>query len=167
MGFNLGVVRLSMDYLLSRPLEEREWIYVVYFYRARRKDGRIINVQQQSIPLYYDQQKIPFIFSNIFTDITFLGVRNLPQALPVNRISREVFNIDNGHMKHARAADLFSARERDIVHLLIKGLNSGQIAGQLHISPETVRTHRKNILRKAGLRNTQELIGFALTRGMT
>ena len=62
--------------------------------------------------------------------------------------------------------DLFTAREKDIVRLLINGLNSRQIAEQLHISMETVRTHRKNILKKAGVNSTTELVGYAMTHGL-
>lgn len=74
ISFNLNVVKLGMQYLHQRPKEEREFIYAVYFYRAQKKDGQIITVQQQSIPVLFDEHKVPYIFSNIFTDITYLGV---------------------------------------------------------------------------------------------
>ena len=36
-------------------------------------------------------------------------------------------------------------RERDVLTLLAQGLNNGDIARQLHISPKTVRNHCSNI----------------------
>jgi len=41
-----------------------------------------------------------------------------------------------------------SAREAEILRMLSLGMNSFQIADTLFISHHTVRTHRKNILRK-------------------
>jgi DNA-binding CsgD family transcriptional regulator len=54
--------------------------------------------------------------------------------------------------------NVFSRREFDIINLLEKGHNSGLIAEKLFISPNTVNTHRRNILRKSGKENMQELI---------
>ena len=93
LPFCLNVVKLGMQYLHQRPKEERELIYAVYFYRAKKKDGQIITVQQQSIPVLFDEHKVPYIFSNIFTDISFLGVSNIPQALMVNKYTDELFHI--------------------------------------------------------------------------
>jgi DNA-binding CsgD family transcriptional regulator len=54
--------------------------------------------------------------------------------------------------------NVFSRREFDIVDLLEKGHSSEQIAEKLFLSPNTVNTHRRNILRKSGKANMTELI---------
>lgn len=166
LPFCLNVVKLGMQYLNQRPSEERELIYAVYFYRAQKKDGKVITVQQQSIPVLFDERKVPYIFSNIFTDISYLGVNNIPQALMVNRFTDEIFHIQPQHLGLVKIEELFSSREKDVIQLLINGSNSRQIGDQLHISIETVRTHRKNILKKAGLKTTAELVGYAITHGV-
>jgi DNA-binding CsgD family transcriptional regulator len=165
-GFNMDISRLAMQYINSRPAEEKELIFAVYFYRARRKDGKVITVQHQAIPLYFDENNTPFIFSNIFTDISYLGITQVPHALFINRFTNEVFHIEPNVLQLTKAETLFSAREREIIRLLLKGNNSRLIADQLFISHETVRTHRKNILKKAGLTNTVGLLGYALTHGI-
>jgi DNA-binding CsgD family transcriptional regulator len=165
-GFNMVISKLAMQYINSRPAEEKELIYIVYFYRARRKEGKVITVQHQAIPLYFDENHIPFIFSNIFTDISYLGVTQVPHALIVNRFTNEIFHIEPDRLQLTKAETLFSAREREIIRLLLKGNNSHHIAQQLFISPETVRTHRKNILKKAGLSSTVGLLGYALIHGI-
>lgn len=53
-------------------------------------------------------------------------------------------------------------REIEIIKLLAEGLTSYQIAEKLFISENTVKTHRKNILKKTELHNTSQLIQFAL-----
>ena len=52
----------------------------------------------------------------------------------------------------------FSQREFEIIKLIASGLNSEQIAEKLFISVNTVNTHRKNIIGKAGKHNISKLI---------
>ncbi len=58
-----------------------------------------------------------------------------------------------------------SEREIEIVKLISKGLSSAQIANDLIISVHTVNSHRKNILKKLGLKSPTELIIYAAERG--
>lgn len=53
-------------------------------------------------------------------------------------------------------------RELEVIKLLAEGLTSNEIAERLFISEHTVKTHRKNILRKTELHSTHELIKFAI-----
>jgi DNA-binding NarL/FixJ family response regulator len=55
-----------------------------------------------------------------------------------------------------------SKREIEIIKLLAEGLTSIQIAEKLFIADHTVKTHRKNILRKTGSVSTSALVQFAL-----
>ncbi len=54
-----------------------------------------------------------------------------------------------------------SEREIEVIKLLADGLTSQQIAEKLFVSDHTIRTHRKNILKKTNLLNTSQLIQFA------
>jgi DNA-binding NarL/FixJ family response regulator len=58
---------------------------------------------------------------------------------------------------HNQKTGLLSKREREIAVLISKGLQSSQIAIDLHISEHTVTTHRKNIMRKLGAHNSMQL----------
>jgi len=166
LPFYLSAVKLGMQYIIQRLKEERELIYAVYFYRAQKKNGQIIVIQQQKIPVLFDANKVPYVFNNIFTDISYLGSMNLPKAIMVNRFTDEIFSIQPQHLRLVKATDLFSNREKEVIQLLINGNNSRQIGKLLHISIETVRTHRKNILNKAKLKTTTELVSYALTHGV-
>lgn len=55
-----------------------------------------------------------------------------------------------------------SSREIEVIKLVAEGLTSSQIADKLFIAEHTVKTHRKNILRKTGASNTSQLVQFAL-----
>lgn len=59
-------------------------------------------------------------------------------------------------------AEKLTEREGEIAALLIKGNTYRMIAGELHVSENTVKTHVKNIYSKAGVQSRTELINLLL-----
>lgn len=57
-------------------------------------------------------------------------------------------------------------REKDILKLITAGLHNKEIADQLSISIFTVKSHRKNILSKLNLRNTADLVRYAIENNL-
>ena len=55
-----------------------------------------------------------------------------------------------------------SKRELEVIRLINQGRSSEEIAAQLSIGFETVRSHRKNIFMKLNINKTSELIQFAI-----
>lgn len=55
-----------------------------------------------------------------------------------------------------------SKREQMVLALIAQGYNSQRTGEALHISINTVQTHRRNMLRKTGFSNTQQLVGWAV-----
>lgn len=53
-------------------------------------------------------------------------------------------------------------REQEVLELITKALNNKEIGERLYISDQTVGVHRKNIMRKLNVRNTVNLIKFAI-----
>lgn len=62
--------------------------------------------------------------------------------------------------------DLLSEREREVFQLVAEGRSSKEIADLLSVSPATVETHRTHVLQKLGLRNTAEVVLYAVRRGV-
>jgi len=60
-----------------------------------------------------------------------------------------------------------SKREEEILTLVCKGFGNKEISDQLFISPRTVDSHKSHIMEKLGLKNTVELIKFAIKNGYT
>lgn len=58
-----------------------------------------------------------------------------------------------------------SAREMEIIRLLLQGLGDKEVGRSLGISDQTARTHRANLLRKAGAANVRALLYQAITNG--
>lgn len=57
--------------------------------------------------------------------------------------------------------DLLSNRELQVFERYGQGMTTQEIAGQLHLSPKTVDTHRQRIKYKLGLRSTNEVVWAA------
>lgn len=57
---------------------------------------------------------------------------------------------------------LLSPRETEIIHLIAEGMTNQEIAEKLFLSFHTIKTHRKNIIKKLGFtfKNTAELASF-------
>ena len=53
-------------------------------------------------------------------------------------------------------------RERQVLFLMIEGLNNTQIAGKLTVSPSTIKSHVSNILSKLGVASRTEAVTLAL-----
>ena len=72
--------------------------------------------------------------------------------------------IETIHPKNDQAEDSveLSDREKDILITLAQGLANKEIADKLHISIHTVISHRKNIVRKTGIKTVSGLTLYAL-----
>ena len=66
----------------------------------------------------------------------------------------------NGH-----PASSLTARERQVMEMLGRGMTNREIAEHLEISIKTVDTHRGHVLKKLGLRNNSDLTRFAVKHG--
>ncbi|MFH6984957.1 response regulator transcription factor [Marinoscillum sp. 108] len=56
-----------------------------------------------------------------------------------------------------------SEREIDVIRLMSQGLTSIEIAEKLFISDHTVKTHRKNILKKLNVSNSSQAVQYCLS----
>jgi DNA-binding NarL/FixJ family response regulator len=66
----------------------------------------------------------------------------------------------------AGEAQPLGRREREVLRLIADGIRSPAIAEQLHVSLATVEVHRRNIMRKLGLRSVAELTKHAIREGI-
>jgi DNA-binding NarL/FixJ family response regulator len=69
-------------------------------------------------------------------------------------LSMHMNHLTAGLVKDAEFAGPLSTTELRIAALIKNDLSNNQIAAQLFLSPETVKTHRRNIRKKLGLQNS-------------
>ena len=59
-----------------------------------------------------------------------------------------------------------TARETEILTLLASGYSTQKVADELFLSPHTVHTHRKSIIRKLSIKSPTEFVIYALDFGL-
>ena len=57
-------------------------------------------------------------------------------------------------------------RQEEILQLLAEGHPTKEIANILHISPRTVETHKYNMMQELKLKNTADLVRYAIKQGI-
>jgi DNA-binding NarL/FixJ family response regulator len=60
-----------------------------------------------------------------------------------------------------------SAREREVLQLVVEGNSSREIGRILHLSPKTVETYRSRLMGKLDVHNIPALVKFAVEHGLT
>ncbi|GAA4311695.1 hypothetical protein GCM10023115_32570 [Pontixanthobacter gangjinensis] len=148
----------------------------MFSYRMKNTEGNIRTMLYQAIPLTVLENGMPEHVLCIQTDVSHLKVSSTNAVSFINMEGgKSYFNVEVDSGKFDEKAceggkndlgQLFTEREKQIVIKLSRGLNAEQIAAELHLSPHTIKTHRKNILQKSGCANTTELVAKCLTNGI-
>jgi DNA-binding NarL/FixJ family response regulator len=82
-------------------------------------------------------------------------VKRLRETNPIERV--DVAEDDSGDL---------TTREVEVLRLVAEGKENSQIAGELYISPKTVKNHVANILGKLSIENRVQAAVFAVRAGI-
>ena len=88
------------------------------------------------------------------------GERYVSAELAQQLASRTVSNSAPLH-------ESLSAREFEVLQLFGSGHSAGEIATKLNLSPKTISTYRTRLLEKLNLKNSAELIRYAVKQQLT
>jgi len=80
-------------------------------------------------------------------------------------MTAQVFKVMR-RIQSSRSNDLISGRELEVLRCLARGLTTMQIASELYISENTVKTHIRHILEKMEVSNRAEAVAKALQAGL-
>ncbi len=147
----------------------------MFSYRMTDSCGKIRTMLYQAFPLSILESGAPEHVFCIQTDVSHLKVSSTTAVSFLNMNGgKSFYNVDistgkfdpEGCDDNNDLTKLLTEREKQIVAGFSKGLNAEQIAQELNLSPHTIKTHRKNILKKSRCTNTTELVAKCLTNGI-
>lgn len=161
----LAIGRKIAEFLSQLPIEKIMKYKARYDVRYPKKNGDYVRILFQGIVIEHDEKGRLLRSFGIHTDITYLKKEGKPTLSFIGMDGEPSFiDIDLQNNFHDSNDDL-TAREKDVLKLLIEGKLSKQISGILNITKQTVDTHRKNMLHKKHLVNTSELVSKAIIHG--
>lgn len=77
----------------------------------------------------------------------------------------ETANLVLQSLQEQNQGQMISPREKEVVILISEGLTTKEIAEKLFLSKHTIESHRQNILLKLDIKNSAELVKYAIKRG--
>ena len=132
--------------------------------------GLSMNAENHLVKLMMKNGADGYLHKNSGTDEIIQAIHDVMQGriYVSEEISANLLNAKN----HSSAGNnspfpRLSAREKEILRLIIDEKTTQEIAQQLFISFGTVETHRRNIIIKLGVKNTAGLVRTALEYKLT
>lgn len=151
------------------PINEIPLYKVTYLMRLQHSKGKYKTILHQAKALGVSEEgKIQQLLV-IHTDISYL---NAPFDHKISFISSKRLSsysmIPDPSPERIKNSlrNILSDREKEIIKNVAEGKSPNEIADQLFVSPHTVNTHKKNILRKSHCKNTSELIARCIREGI-
>jgi DNA-binding CsgD family transcriptional regulator len=152
-------------YLKKYRGNDRDSLTFGYTLRMRHAQGHYLLMAIENQPLEWQGKRWPDAYMSVVKNITPYGDnRKMTLTIKLCKPGMRPQTI------HTREFDFrwrpFTLREVEILRLVAAGLTSKQIGDRLHISPETIRNHRKRLLSKSGCGSTSELTSYAGSQGI-
>ena len=139
------------------PADERLKYHATCRIRMRKADGTFVYIHNLTRIQQNDAQGLMRL-------VTCLYELSPDQEL-IHGINPHIVNVENGTSQrlslYENRYQILSKREKEILLLIRGGALSKEIADRLHISINTVNTHRQNILQKLSVDNMMEAIQTA------
>ncbi|NER17360.1 LuxR C-terminal-related transcriptional regulator [Spongiivirga citrea] len=163
----LNALKGLMVYTLGEiPVEDRLRMNYTWNYRLKNKNDEYVNIIQNTTPLELDGDHKPIIGLAHYTALNAnMKLDVCASAKQLNQNGEYETKYYNNYSQKLIEQDI-SNRERDIIRLLILKKSSREIAEKLFISPHTVDTHRRNIIKKLKLTSTAELASYFKHNGI-
>ncbi len=150
-----------LKYGFTAPPEIRRDYKLVNEYRMLNEKNKYIRVIEQQMCLEND------CHGNVWLALGILDIS--PDQTENSPFRSRLVNILTGDVYLFPPVDkkaMLTAREKEILQLISKGLLSKEIADKLYISVNTVNTHRQRILEKLDAENAIEAIKYASKLGL-
>jgi DNA-binding CsgD family transcriptional regulator len=152
-----------LEFIQTLPIEQRKDYKHIYECRAKNAEGNYIRYIFQQQILELDEEGNPWLLFGVL-DVS-------PDTSPLEHIKLRVINYKTGEIVPFATVEgesniKLSEREKEILGMVRKGLQSKEISDKLFLSIHTVNKHRQNIMQKMNTNNVLEAIDYARKLGL-
>lgn len=151
------------------PTEDIPHYKVSYLMRLRHKNGTYKTILHQAKAIAVSKDGKVQQVLGLHTDVSHLKkvidhkVSFLSETRPCYY---SLENEDSYHIIEDQLTTIFTPREQEIIKYISEGKTFKGIALALNLSPKTINTHKRNILKKVNCKNTAELIVQCIRDGL-
>lgn len=124
-----------------------------------------VNGADGFVSKYLDIKELLRALATISNGKTFLS-EGLQMTPSLNRKKIDSSDKSSSFLDEFQLIEKLTKREMQVLQLIAQAKSNIEIGKELFISDQTVGVHRKNIMRKLSLRNTNALIKFAYDNGL-
>ncbi|MBC3759100.1 helix-turn-helix transcriptional regulator [Hyunsoonleella sp. SJ7] len=141
---------------------------ISYTWNLRIEDAtqKYINLFQNITPLMLQEGPSAAVVLIQFTVLPVMEDYRVTASMSYSTDQNHLKTVGFNHFKQKLWWEQLSDREQEILTLVQQQATSKTIGQQLGISPNTVNTHRRNILKKLNVSSTGELIGILKASNM-
>ncbi len=167
------LVALGLKHLLSSFFQTDAVIYKsiqeLRDFQTESFDGYFVSAEAYITcsDLFLPRKSQVVIIGNNFTfkgdDILYLDTHSIEEEI-IESIDSCLQVISD--KKVSKRCEELSPREIDVLRCIARGLLNKETADELHISINTVLTHRKNIISKLGIKTVSGLSLYAIMNGI-
>ena len=161
----LMIQRLVVNFCADHKVVNHKDVKICFNYLFKNSDGEYMQILQRPVILEVDENNKPSLVLNFTYHVEYIKRPGSVGGMIVN--NGDIFLFDyNPSTKQIEPAKSFSLQEMNILQQLGKGLDTKAIAEKLFISPNTVDTHRRNLIKKANCMDTTGVVAFARMTGL-
>lgn len=146
-----------------KPYNERELHATIEIALYRHEKVRRLRKMADLMIEAFNYHDDPVFMSDVLGNVTFM---NGPARQMLERTGTPLEHASvlkmlsnrpaNGHHQ-PKGIDSLSRREQEVLGWFLRGFGTATIGTRLHVSPQTVRNHLKNVCRKLDVRSQVEL----------
>ena len=139
-------------------------------HRLRHKDGHWVWVLARG-KITRDENNNAVRASGVHQDISDRKRASKDGIELLEQLRALLANLDERPQRQAgkttaSAAPRLSGRNREVIQLIAAGRTSAEIAAALGVTAATAKTHRRDLMRKLNLKNTADIIRYAIRQGI-
>lgn len=167
----LSAIQYAMDRILALPSDQQSNIRINIYARMLNAQKVFRWVLIQMPGLYVNKSNLTTCGLMMITDLTHFNFDNRPILMTlVNKVNgkTEFYHLTMGQELQLKNVLLpqITKREKQLLSLMLRGLNSPQIAKELNISYSTVENHKRNLRKKTNTKTSAELVHFMMNNNL-